>query len=105
MFGRDDVSRAPGAQGTFTGCRRFQSGRFGELQSGKPASGGDIMAQYIDERGDVVSTAQTNRREELTPVEARQGLLGRPVLMVLIGGLILAFLVSGGAEMWGESQD
>ena len=63
------------------------------------------MAQYIDERGDVVSTAQTNRREELTPVEARQGLLGRPVLMVLIGGLILAFLAWGGVEMWGGSQD
>lgn len=24
-----------------------------------------------------------------TPVEARQGLLGRPVLMVLVGGLVL----------------
>lgn len=27
-----------------------------------------------------------------TPVEARQGFLGRPVLLVLIGGLILAGL-------------
>lgn len=27
-----------------------------------------------------------------TPIEARQGFLGRPVLMVLIGGLILAMI-------------
>lgn len=27
-----------------------------------------------------------------TPIEARQGFLGRPVLMVLIGGLILAMV-------------
>lgn len=27
-----------------------------------------------------------------TPVEARQGFLGRPVLMVLVGGLILAVI-------------
>lgn len=63
------------------------------------------MAQYIDERGDMVSSAQTNRTEQLTPVEARQGLLGRPVLVVLVVGLILALLAWGGAEMWGESQD
>jgi len=33
-----------------------------------------------------------------TPVEGRQGFLGRPVLMVLVGGLVLvviAFLVVG----------
>lgn len=27
-----------------------------------------------------------------TPVEARQGFLGRPVLMVLVGGLVLALV-------------
>lgn len=34
-----------------------------------------------------------------TPVEARQGFLGRPVLMVLIGGLALAMLAWIGVEL------
>lgn len=34
-----------------------------------------------------------------TPVEARQGFLGMPVLMVLIGGLVLATLAWIGVEM------
>jgi hypothetical protein len=34
-----------------------------------------------------------------TPVEARQGFLGRPVLMVLIGGLVLAVIAWVSVEM------
>ncbi|MCO5091951.1 hypothetical protein [Bosea sp. (in: a-proteobacteria)] len=34
-----------------------------------------------------------------TPVEARQGFLGLPVLMVLIGGLVLAAIAWIGVEM------
>lgn len=41
----------------------------------------------------------------LTPVEARQGLLGRPVLMVLLGGLALALVAWAMSEMFGEAID
>lgn len=37
--------------------------------------------------------------------EARQGPLGRPVLLVLIGGLLLALIAWGGAELFGEGTD
>lgn len=40
-----------------------------------------------------------------TATEARQGRRGKPVLMVLVGGLVLAMIVWGGVEMWGESID
>ena len=63
------------------------------------------MASYVDERGDRVSTAQTNRKVDVTGVEARQGLLGRPVLRVLIGGLFLAVIAWAGVEIFGESTD
>lgn len=63
------------------------------------------MAGYVDERGDRVSTADTDRTVRLTGVQARQGLLGRPVLMVLIGGLVLAAIAWAGAEMFGEATD
>ena len=35
-----------------------------------------------------------------TPVEARQGFLGRPVLMVLVGGLILAMIAWLAVELF-----
>ena len=63
------------------------------------------MATYIDERGDAVKTEDTNRKVETTAVEARQGLLGRPVLYVLIGGLFLAMIAWGVSEMFGEAVD
>ncbi|HTO30666.1 MAG TPA: hypothetical protein VL202_05760 [Pararhizobium sp.] len=63
------------------------------------------MAGYVDERGDRVSTSDTNRKVSVTGVEARQGFLGRPVLMVLIGGLLLAAIAWAGAEMFGEATD
>ncbi|ATU94585.1 hypothetical protein [Phyllobacterium zundukense] len=40
-----------------------------------------------------------------TGAEARQGPLGRPVLMVLLGGLLLAVIAWGAVEMFGESTD
>lgn len=42
---------------------------------------------------------------EETATDARQGVLGKPVLMVLVGGLVLAMLAWGGAEWWGEATD
>lgn len=47
--------------------------------------------------------SQTPVRE--TAKEARQGPLGRPILMVLIGGLLLAVVAWAAAEMFGESTD
>jgi hypothetical protein len=54
------------------------------------------------------STRGTSRpgaapEQPLTGTEARQGNSGRPVLMVLIAGLVLAAIAWGGAEWWGES--
>jgi hypothetical protein len=43
------------------------------------------------------------QEQPLTGTEARQGSSGRPVLMVLIAGLVLAAIAWGGAEWWGES--
>jgi hypothetical protein len=63
------------------------------------------MATYTDERGNRVASEDTNRTVVETPVQARHGFLGRPVLMVLIGGLILAMLAWGISEMYGEAVD
>ena len=41
----------------------------------------------------------------LSPVDARQGRRGMPVVFVLVGGLVLAAIVWGGVEMWGEHID
>ena len=41
----------------------------------------------------------------LTPTEGRQGVLGRPVLYVLVIGLMLAMLGWAAAEFWGMSID
>ena len=38
-----------------------------------------------------------------TATEARQGNRGKPVLMVLVCGLVLAVVAWGGAEWWGET--
>ena len=47
----------------------------------------------------------SNRNVKETGKEARQGPLGKPVLLVLIGGLLLAVIAWGGAELFGESTD
>jgi hypothetical protein len=41
--------------------------------------------------------------QNVPPVRARQGMLGRPVLMVLIGGLVLAAIAWWGAEIFGSA--
>ncbi len=63
------------------------------------------MAIYKDERGNTVSTAETEKVVEATAVQSRQGLLGRPVLMVLIGGLVLAAVAWAVAGQYGEAID
>ena len=50
-------------------------------------------------------TARDDRPVERTPIEARQGFLGRPVLMVLIVGLVLAMLAWAAAEFFGMAID
>ena len=44
-------------------------------------------------------------RVVVTPTEARQGMLGRPVLYVLVIGLVLAMLAWAAAEYWGMAID
>lgn len=39
----------------------------------------------------------------LSPNEARQGFLGRPVLIILLAGLVLALLVWIPVEWWGNA--
>jgi hypothetical protein len=63
------------------------------------------MTTYKDERGSTVSTAKTEKVVEISSVEARQGGLGRPVLMVLIGGLVLAAIAWAFAGQYGEGLD
>lgn len=63
------------------------------------------MSTYKDERGDTVSSVETQKVVEVTPGQARQGLLGRPVLLVLIGGLVLAAIAWAIAGMYGEAVD
>jgi enhancing lycopene biosynthesis protein 2 len=61
------------------------------------------MASYKDKRENTVSSAETQRVVETTPARARQSFLGRPVLMVLIGSLVLAAIAWGIAGQYGES--
>lgn len=63
------------------------------------------MAKVVDERGDMRSTQELDKKVTVNATEARQGNPGRPVLMVLIGGLLLALIAWGAAEMFGESTD
>lgn len=58
---------------------------------------------HIDERGNRVSNDASDVR--LTTREARQGRLGKPVLVVLVCGLLLALIAWAGAELFGESVD
>ncbi|PZU83587.1 MAG: hypothetical protein DI528_16790 [Shinella sp.] len=43
------------------------------------------------------------KQEALSATEARQGLLGKPVLLILLAGLILALLVWIPTEWWGSA--
>ena len=40
-----------------------------------------------------------------TSAEARQGPLGRPILYVLIGGLLLAAIFVIGSQIWSAAED
>jgi hypothetical protein len=71
--------------------------------------GGSVCCQearmVVNGRGNKVSPEDTNRRVKISGVEARQGPLGRPVLMVLVASLVLALIAWAGAEIFGESTD
>lgn len=43
------------------------------------------------------------KQEVVSATEARQGLLGKPVLVILLAGLILAMLVWIPTEWWGSA--
>ncbi|MDH4413819.1 MAG: hypothetical protein QE484_10955 [Rhizobium sp.] len=61
----------------------------------------------MSSRTDLPDTTDRRTRglkpEPLTATEARQGSRGKPVLIVLLGGLILALLVWIPAEWWGNA--
>jgi hypothetical protein len=61
--------------------------RLERLEGGDP-----IPPMRADDHGDADPTVET-------PVEARQGFLDRPVLMVLIGGLVLAMVAWAAVEL------
>jgi len=63
------------------------------------------MAKYIEEPTLSPRADKAAGGEKITPNRARQGLLGKPVLAVLIGGLLLAVVAWTAAEIWGESID
>jgi hypothetical protein len=54
-------------------------------QTESPREGGAVPPMQADDHTDASPAVQT-------PVEARQGFLGRPVLGVLVGGLVLAIV-------------
>ncbi|MEJ1120174.1 hypothetical protein V9K92_17000 [Phyllobacterium sp. CCNWLW109] len=53
----------------------------------------------------MTDTRSSNHNVKETGKEARQGPLGKPILYVLIGGLLLALIAWGGAELFGEGTD
>lgn len=61
----------------------------------------------MSSRTDLPDTTDRRTRglkpEPMTPTEARQGFRGKPVLIVLLAGLVLAMLVWIPAEWWGNS--
>lgn len=63
------------------------------------------MSNYTDERGNRVNERDTQKTVETTAVKAKQGRTGKPVLMVLVGGLVLAAVAWYAAEHYGEAID
>ena len=63
------------------------------------------MKEPLDERGDPVSKTHDADRTRYSATEARQGFLGKPVLMVLAVSLALVIAVWGAVEIWGTSTD
>jgi len=62
------------------------------------------MTHQQDERGDPLTRTHDPARKHYAAQESRQGGLGRPVLKVLGISLVLALLVWGGVEIWGEQS-
>ncbi len=62
-------------------------------------------AHQKDERGDPVTRTHEPARKNFSAREARQAGPGRPVLKVLGISLVLAFLVWGAVEIWGQRID
>ena len=52
-----------------------------------------------------MTPTDTEKSTSISPTKARQGNRGWQVLMVLIGGLMLAAVVWAGVEFYGESID
>jgi hypothetical protein len=63
------------------------------------------MAQQKDERGDAISRTHESSRKNFSARETRQGGPGVPVLKVLGASLVLALLVWGAVELWGNKID
>jgi hypothetical protein len=64
-----------------------------KAQSEDPAVGNKVPPMRADDHSDADPAVET-------PVEARQGFLGTPVLMVLVGGLALAVVAWIGVELF-----
>lgn len=60
------------------------------------------MAKYLDD-SDSYHERRMDPRVRVSATEARQGFLGRPVLMVLVISLALVMLAWAAAEFWGTS--
>jgi hypothetical protein len=63
------------------------------------------MAGMSEETTEPLSVDPAPSTEVVSSKEARQGGLGKPVLTVLIGALILAAIAWVGVELWGETID
>jgi hypothetical protein len=62
------------------------------------------MADYIRDPAKFGTTdSAAEPPVKLTATEARQGYLGRPVLIVLVAGLFLALIAWGAAEFFGNA--
>jgi hypothetical protein len=63
------------------------------------------MAKYLDNPDDYFKSSRAEREGEqpvtLTATEARQGRWGRPVLYVLVCGIVLAMIAWWAAEYYG----
>jgi hypothetical protein len=63
-----------------------------------------MMANYTDRPEDYIHQRRPGDPPvEVTPTEARQGSWGRPVLIVLVCGLILAFIAWAAAGFYGTA--
>jgi hypothetical protein len=63
-----------------------------------------IMSKYLNQSDDN-DQRQPTPTQAVSPTKARQGRLGRPVLLVLICGLVLAMVVWFFVEMWGRAGE